>query len=432
MLALCRQQTEALVAALEDEHRRQRVEFARLYDGAAASEEAEETSVSGAAASGAQTGSAEALERGTARGDSSAASGGGESEIGEEAGPAVTALDAERGDAEAAGASVAAAGSGYKRARVADIVKMFGGRAVRPGSSGDAGADVAAGGAGASGPSGSAHSAAAGAMEGVEEQGGDERPTAESLLPQDAVVADADEEDATNEGEAEQELLADAVPIVHAQTAAVAEEAVSEDGRSTARSRRSARRSRDQRDPLPQPPPSGSRREGPARLSEHAAVPTQADLKGEQSEAALREHELWFSALGEIVEQVAENGPKSGASRAAYIMHMGVAEDVPQRAGRSLRGRVALITLDGTVMAEGIGQARLEENAFREAYTALVVQVVRIIADRIDSAMQSAGFDPGARRAVADHVSLQETLVERMACEMSTEARWIVLRSGQI
>ncbi len=429
MLALCRQQTEALVAALEDEHRRQRVEFARLYaDGAAASEEAEETSVSGAAVGGAQTGSAVPLERGAARGDSLAASGGGESEEhGEETEPAVMALDAECGaDAAAAGESVAAASSGYKRARVADIVEMFGGRSVRHGSSGGSGADVAAGGAGASSPSESARGAAAGAMEGVDAQGCEEQPTAESHVLQDAGEAvDADVDDAPNEGEAEQEQVAGAVTIVHAQTAAVTGDAASEDGWSTARSRRTARRPRDQRDPLPQPPPSGSRRERQARLSERVAAPTQTEVKGEQEESV----DLWFSALGEMVEQVAENGPKSGASRAAYMMHLGVAEDVPLRVGRSLRGRVALLTLDGTVVAEGIGQAKLEEDAYREAYTALVVQVVRIMSDRIDLAMQSEGYEPRARKAVLDYISRRETLVERMSSEPSAEARWRALLS---
>ncbi len=317
---------------------------------------------------------------------------------------------------------------------------MFGGSGVRQ-SGVAAGADVAAGGGGASGSPGASGeqadadgggeaaastqgSAAASAMEGAEEYDGEELHPVESSAPQEATEVGGVVGEPI-EVAAEQEPAAGAVAVVHAQT--TAGEETGANGWSPARSRRAARRQRVQ---LPQPPPSGS--QGDARragLSEHAAVPRQPVQSGEKSERAV-EHELWFSSLGEIVEEVAEGGPAAGISRAAYLMHLGVAEDVPQKVGRDFRGRTVLLTLDGSLVAEGVGQARREENANMNAKTELAVQVVRFMADRIEKELMSAGFGTGARQAVADFVSIQESLVQRMAEEYTAKARWRILRGA--
>ncbi len=373
-----------------------------------------------------------------------------------------TALDAESGaDAEAAGVADAAAkaagrdvleedgarecgGSVYQRARVADIVEMFGGRRGRSG--GDAaGADCAAGGGSASGSPGAhdahAHAAAYGGGEAASEQsgavtgadevamerGGDEQAFAEVHAPQDAtgLAGVGGASDARVDVVEVQQPAAGADAVEHAPMTA---EEPSGDRWETARSRRAERR---QRVALPQPPPSCSR--GDSRGQAEVAVrdvSRQSADSGAAAESEAKEHEAWFACLSEVVEQVAEGGPEAGIAKAAHLMHLGAATETPRKVGRDFRCGVALLRTNGSVVASGEGHARLAENAIENARAALAVQVVRLMGRQLDASLESAGFLERERQSVAAYVSIQETIVDRMPVETSDAARWRVLRTA--
>ncbi len=420
---MCQQQArltaEAVETALAEEHRRQRVELEgwlaqAAVDGSEPEGERDETAALDAE-SGADAGAA---------------------------GVSDAAAEAAERDACVAARAIESGGSVYKRARVADIVEMFGGRGVRQGGVA-AGADVAAGGGGASSPGASGENAdaygggeaagtqggaAVSATEVAEEHDGEELHPVESTAPQEATVVGG-AGDVPIEDAVEQEQAAGAVAVEPVQPTAGVE--TSADEWVPARSRRAARRQREQ---LPQPPPSSSRGDTRrhAELSEHA-VPGQHAESGETAASERAEssnYEDWFSSLGEVVEEVAGGGPAAGISRAACLMHLGAAEDVPRKVGLDFRGRTVLLTLNGDLVVAGEGQARQSEDANMDSKIELAVQIVRFMGGRIDKELGREGFSEGERQAVASFVSVQASLVQHMAVKDTADARWRVLHEA--